>query len=129
MSGLRGLVEKATPGPWEWVKMLPPRHRLTSLRSTTAFYKEYRGVPRSVLRQLDHMDDADARLIALAPDLALWAADAADALQNWKGQNHGFTRRGKPRRGCNLKTIHGCQPCRLLARFAVIEHTAQEDTP
>ena len=116
MSGLRGLVEKATPGPWRHV---PESDHFIVFAS-----------PNAAIHAAAYAETKDnARLIALAPDLALWAADAADALQNWKGQNHGFTRRGKPRRGCNLKTIHGCQPCRLLARFAVIEHTAQEDTP
>lgn len=123
MSGLRGLVEKATPGPWEFDGF----EHVVSLEVADIVCGLWQGLRAEGVPTPDM--EADAALIALAPDLALWAADAADALQNWKGQNHGFTRRGKPRRGCNLKTIHGCQPCRLLARFAVIEHTAQEDTP
>lgn len=123
MSGLRGLVEKATPGPWEFDGF----EHVVSLEVADIVCGLWQGLRAEGVPTPDM--EADAALIVLAPDLALWAADAADALQNWKGQNHGFTRRGKPRRGCNLKTIHGCQPCRLLARFAVIEHTAQEDTP
>lgn len=123
MSGLRGLVEKATPGPWEFDGF----EHVVSLEVADIVCGLWQGIRAEGVPTPDM--EADAALIVLAPDLALWAADAADALQNWKGQNHGFTRRGKPRRGCNLKTIHGCQPCRLLARFAVIEHTAQEDTP
>lgn len=123
MTGLRGLVEKATPGPWEFDGF----EHVVSLEVADIVCGLWQGLRAEGVPTPDM--EADAALIALAPDLALWAADAADALQNWKGQNHGFTRRGKPRRGCNLKTIHGCQPCRLLARFAVIEHTAQEDTP
>lgn len=123
MSGLRGLVEKATPGPWESDGF----EHVVSLEVADIVCGLWQGLRAEGVPTPDM--EADAALIVLAPDLALWAADAADALQNWKGQNHGFTRRGKPRRGCNLKTIHGCQPCRLLARFAVIEHTAQEDTP
>lgn len=123
MTRLRGLVEKATPGPWEFDGF----EHVVSLEVADIVCGLWQGLRAEGVPTPDM--EADAALIALAPDLALWAADAADALQNWKGQNHGFTRRGKPRRGCNLKTIHGCQPCRLLARFAVIEHTAQEDTP
>ena len=123
MTGLRGLVEKATPGPWEFDGF----EHVVSLEVADIVCGLWQGLRAEGVPTPDM--EADAALIALAPDLALWAADAADALQNWKGQNHGFTRRSKPRRGCNLKTIHGCQPCRLLARFAVIEHTAQEDTP
>lgn len=97
MSGLRGLVEKATPGPWEFDGF----EHVVSLEVADIVCGLWQGLRAEGVPTPDM--EADAALIALAPDLALWAADAADALQNWKGQNHGFTRRGKPRRGCNLK--------------------------
>ena len=77
---IRERAEAATPGPWEWKKMLPPSERLTSLRSTTAFYEEYKGVPRSVLKRLDDMDEADAEFIAHAREDIPWLLSEVAAL-------------------------------------------------
>lgn len=83
MSGLRGLVEKATPGPWEFDGF----EHVVSLEVADIVCGLWQGLRAEGVPTPDM--EADAALIALAPDLALWAADAADALQNWKGQTTG----------------------------------------
>lgn len=110
MTGLRGLVEKATPGPWA-VGFEDDREAYVFSRDSGSGWVTHRPEPWMEGGILD----ADARLIALAPDLALWAADAADHLR---------------KRSDNLDDCR-CRTCRdaaaLLARFAVIQARAQEE--
>lgn len=69
---LRSLADQATPAfPNRWKADLsvdPPRVRVLA--------------PAGVWVEIPY-DEHDARLIALAPDVARWAADAADELQAW----------------------------------------------
>lgn len=64
---LRELVQQATPGPWE-PRAQFPHDVLTAWEENggrLVIFCEHAG---------------DARLIARAPDLAAWAADAADII-------------------------------------------------
>jgi hypothetical protein len=64
VSALRDLVARATPGPWE---VLSPN--ILWFWST----KEHRDLPLERFQ-------AQSELIALTPELAVWATDARDAL-------------------------------------------------
>ena len=77
---LRKLADDATPGPWAWMQRFWPNTRVTTLRSGSATYEDMPGVPRSVLNRIDYISDADARLIALAPDLARKVWEAVELL-------------------------------------------------
>ena len=77
---LRELADKATPGPWVWED--------ENLRGTTAGifpngWVAWADAPHATSHPgWIYVEDADARLIALAPDLAVLCADMGDALKN-----------------------------------------------
>lgn len=82
MSGLRDLVAAATPGPWEHRVWGTPEdewpHRRVSVGTTTGHGDAVYISPR-----YGHLEQsvADARLIALAPELAVLCADLVEALE------------------------------------------------
>lgn len=82
---LRELAGKATPGPWEamieddteaWVLCAAPSEVAATIFVTPRPRSPYDG----------GMTDDDARLVALAPGLALWAARAAEVLDEYDAQ-------------------------------------------
>lgn len=77
LSDIRARAEAATPGPWGWHAMHYPNTRVTALRSETARYPEYPGVPVSVIKSLDHSayKQADAEFIAEARVDVPWLLD------------------------------------------------------
>jgi hypothetical protein len=105
---LRALADQATPGPW-----------LAGRDGDVVFVcsddGNYEVLPFN--EGVTQPNEADTRLIAvLGPDAARLLADAMEHLS----YAHGRTRRGKPRKGCNLNKVYGCTPCRLLARFSAL---------
>lgn len=112
MSGLRGLVENATPGPWAVGHGAFRRGDVHSKQRDQLVAKAWPGVGARMVSEEDN-----ARLIALAPSLALWAADAAEQLVC----DH------DPLCCENLPQLIPCQKCALLARFAAIDRQAQEE--
>ena len=78
MSGadrLRQLVKQATPGPWHWTDTGENKVWGGHLEPAVAEGAGYDGLWTDIC-----ISEADARLIALAPDLAAWAAWAAEGL-------------------------------------------------
>jgi hypothetical protein len=79
---LRGLAAAATPGPWFWdsygtvhsASLARQEVDETGVAAIWAGTSGFRGGTAS--------NPADARLIALTPDLARWAADAAEELEH-----------------------------------------------
>lgn len=124
MSGLRGLVEKATPGPWEFDGF----EHVVSLEVADIVCGLWQGLRAEGVPTPDM--EADAALIALAPDLALWAADAAIELDAVKDD--------LPPHVWEFHKMHSepdgeaedCIVCRiaaLLARFAAIQDRAENE--
>ena len=106
---LRALAANATPGPWRWGTGeenggdWPPYYLVTVEEYPTRSV----GPLSRVVVSDDPPSEADARLIALAPDLAVWAADAADALDSHECPHPIDLGREWPK----------CEVCGLLARF------------
>lgn len=100
---LRQLTAKATPGPWA-----------VGAREEEEYFAEFSPVvvdsddpwaPNVVLA----FAEADARLVALAPELARLAADMADELAKF----------------CDDGLPEHCPQCALLARFAALADTEE----
>lgn len=125
---IRQRAEAATPGPWVWKQKLWPSERLTGLSSTTAFYEEYPGVPRSVLNQLDYMHEVDAAFIAEAREDIPWLLAALAALRTRLGEQ---TADGQTlKQACDAaawEQDHGgcdCRACTVLMGAALEAVTA-----
>lgn len=114
---LRDLAAKATPGPWRFYgtndgdpdipsndKYFPGPNGLRS-ETTETFVVTADAVGAAGWGWLN-IEQNDARLIALAPELAVWAADAAAYLD--LAECEGFPI-------CTLTTR--CSRCALLARL------------
>lgn len=69
---LRKLAQDATPGPWQCVP----------LEDRSLFEIVQALNDHCYIVQVDGMDEPNARLIALAPSLAVLVADMADALDD-----------------------------------------------
>ena len=72
MPGLRDILEAATPGPWTFNDSTDPRGHKGEFRAPSPFNGFMLVGPWT--------NDADARLIALAPELAAWALEMGDLL-------------------------------------------------
>ena len=75
---LRELADAATPGPWRVHGSWASHKSWFDIKSTERFVAETEHCPEG------EEDEADARLIALAPALARGYADALDALAEIK---------------------------------------------
>jgi hypothetical protein len=72
---LRKLADEATPGPWEYHAGIPSWEPAVAMTGSVYARDDYRPLaekPRT----------ADARLIALAPDLARLCAELGEALEH-----------------------------------------------
>jgi len=95
---LRAIRDAATPGPWSWNEARPSRSGASASTSRTPAApliparwrlgtREWlqvgpdRPTPTRTIADLDRGREADAALIALAPDLASLLADAMEALE------------------------------------------------
>ena len=95
---LRAIRDAATPGPWSWNEARPSRSGASASTSRTPAApliparwrlgtREWlqvgpdRPTPTRTIADLDRGREADAALIALAPDLASLLADAIEALE------------------------------------------------
>ena len=115
---LRRLAQQATPGPWEFSDSTDPRGHKGEFRAPNPYNGFMLVGPWT--------NDSDASLMALSPELAVWAADAADALAGVEPElvpNHDAAEKlrekllgGPP--SPNAALIHGIRA--LLARLAEI---------
>lgn len=116
MSALRQLAEKATPRPWVVTK------REINSALTQLEIRMPDGEPIAAIdRWSDEADDADASLIALAPDLARVAADLADALNMcriWHDQEEEV--------GLHIPEILESRYMAALAAFDALEQRVKE---
>jgi hypothetical protein len=97
---IRDLAAKATPGPWTW-----------EADGFDTHIKRGRFCITSALYNDTVSDRANARLIALAPDLARVAPDLAESLR-WQYELHGIDPVG----------------CAALAAYRALQERAKEPT-
>ena len=96
VSGLRELAAQATPGPWTTEELAPASSAWLIRAGTPHVAKAWAA--------------ADARLVALAPEMAALLADMADALQ-----------RLDDNKGLEMTSVAA-----LLARYAALNQKAAQ---